>query len=370
MRNRTATFSDPIKAKRSVFKSVLGCVLILIVAGIIAAIIGFNWYRGAIYTPASTAEGNVELDVIDGDTLFSIAEKLQKQGVVSSLDAFRIYQRLNPIDIKVQTGFYRIPKSINVPDLIAKIAEGPITKIITATFPEGLRYDEILSILEDAYAEENVEFNRADFEAVVTNPDQYEFSEGVEALLAATKPAGKNLEGYLFPDTYNIGADATPANVIDLFIRTLIIRLEQNKLPTDNAPRLSNNFYQVLNLASIVQREARVYADMQNVSDVFLKRLENRWYLEADASLLYPLKRWTPGLTQAELANDTPYNTYKRFGLPPTPISNPGIEAISSVLNYTANPYYFYITDKDGIKRYAKTFQEHQNNIARYGLAF
>lgn len=366
MRNIRNSEPNPKKP----FKLVLGGCLVLLLL-IVAAAFGLNtWYQTAIYSPVSSNPESANILVNEGENLLSVADKFQSEGVLRSVDALRIYLRLNPtIEANIQAGNYLIPKNLNVPQILELIAKGPVTKVVKITIVEGLRIDEIADDIAEAYEEEDETFDKALYLDISQSPDKYTFSNNVSTFLQKYKPAGKNLEGFLYPDAYNIAVDATAQDIIDLQIRTLISRLEENNVDIDTFPRLKS-FYEILNLASIVQREAHAYTDMQKVSDVYLKRIQYGWTLNADAALLYPLKRWSPGLTNEEKEIDTPYNSYKRVGLPPTPISNPGIEAISSVVNYEANPYYYYITDKDGIYRYAVTLQEHNSNIARYGLAF
>lgn len=354
---------------KNLFKTTLGgclIVLFIIVAGLFAA---YSWYQGAIYSPASSDGDSIDILVDEGENLFTVAEELQQKGALKSLDALRIYLRLNPTtDAQIKAGNYLVPKNLNVPDLLTLVNKGPVTSIVKIVVIEGLRMDEVADDIAEAYAEKEADFNKASYVDIATNPDKYTFNGEVATFLAKYKPTGKNLEGFLFPDTYNIALDAGPQDIIELQIRTLIRRLEENDLNMDSFTRL-DNFYEILTLASIVQREARAYTDMQMISDIFLRRLEENWFLNADAALLYPLKRWSPGLTQVEIDRDSAYNSYKRLGLPPTPICNPGIEAISSILNFESNQYYYYITDKNGTKRFARTLQEHNNNIANYGVA-
>lgn len=351
------------------YKTVLGGCLLLVIIIIGGAFALNSWYQNAIFGEASSSNEQINLVVEEGENFFTAAAKLQEQGALKSIDALRIYLRLNPTaDPQVKAGSYLVPKNLNVPQLLELIAKGPVTKVVRITIVEGLRMDEIADDIAEAYTKSNETFNKTIYLDIAQNPDKYTFEGEVNDFLKKYKPTGKNLEGFLFPDTYNVAVDAAPQDIIDLQLRTLINRIEENDLNIDSFTRL-DSFYEILNLASIVQREARVYTDMQMISDIFLRRLEERWFLNADAALLYPLKRWSPGLTQAEIAKDSAYNTYKRLGLPPTPICNPGIEAISAILEFEPNQYYYYITDKNGVKRYGRTLQEHNNNIANYGLA-
>ncbi len=347
---------------------VLGGVFLMLIVVIATGLFLYQRYDLSINTPASSTEGYLTLDVKAGATLQEVVEQLSQMGMINDLFFARVYLRLNQVNVNLQVGSYQIAQDLTLPEILAEIADGPQIQSVKVTIPEGLRYDEVADILAQKFIAAGLNFDPADFINIVEQPATVSFSSKVADFLNKAKPANANLEGYLFPDTYNIGWDASAQDIVELFVTTLDIKLQNSKIDTDISPRL-NSFYEVINLASIVQREARREEDMRNIADIFLKRLENGWPLGADATLLYPYKRWSPGLTQSELETDTPYNTRKRTGLPQTPIANPGIMAISAVLSPITNPYFFFITDKDGIKRYAVTAAQHEANIQQYGLA-
>lgn len=352
-----------------ILKITCGCLAIVLAGFAILAALAWSWWQDSILVAPERTE-TINLTVKQGDTLTTIAEGILPQKGIKSLEAFKIYLRLNPqLPTSVQTGSYKLPPGLNVPQLIELFAKGPVISTIDVTIIEGLRLDEVANSIVGAYKQAGKDFDVARYLEIVTNPQKVTFSDDVQQFLSVAKPADKNLEGYLFPDTYTIAVDAGAKDIVELQIRTLQRRLSEAGLSAQDTGRL-NSFNELLNMASIVQREAKRYEDMQMVSDVFLKRLEQGWFLDADATLLYPLKRWTPPLTTTELAQNTAYNTYKRLGLPPTPICNPGINAIKAVIDYKANPYFYYITDREGIKRYGRTLAEHEYNIRTYGLAF
>ena len=119
-------------------------------------------------------------------------------------------------------------------------------------------------------------------------------------------------------------------------------------------------------MASVLEKEVRDAKDMKIVSGIFWKRIEMGMALQADSTLDYERNKTSAELTSDDLKTDSPYNTYTRSGLPPTPIDNPGLNAITAALNPTASPYLYFLTDKDGKVYYAKTFEEHKKNKAKY----
>ncbi len=171
------------------------------------------------------------------------------------------------------------------------------------------------------------------------------------------------LEGKLYPDTYFIPADFTAKQLVDLMLQTfnketapLLEKIYQSKL----------NPEEILTLASILEREANSPESMRIVSGILQGRIEAGMPLQADASVEYILDKPLKELTPDDLKVDSPYNTYLNRGLPPTPIGNPGIEAITAALEPTATDYVYYITDNEGNFHYAKTYNEHLDNIDRY----
>lgn len=171
------------------------------------------------------------------------------------------------------------------------------------------------------------------------------------------------LEGKLYPETYYIPKTFSADELIDLMVKTFAEKTQELQ-PQIDAYRLS--YEEILVLASILEREANSPESMRMVSDILQRRLQEGMALQTDASIEYILDKPLKGLTPEDLEIDSPYNTYAQRGLPPTPIGNPGREAIMAVLEPTPNPYVYYITDDDGIFHYAITYDEHKANIAEY----
>jgi len=333
---------------------------------ILTGVFGYFWYQDQVYVGITGVEGSERIEVTDGDTLWSIADELTAKSLLKSSFALRIYLNLNKEDVVLQTGVYDIPTGLTIPKLLETLVAGPQLSSVQVLVKEGIRYDEVADELEEAFTTlETFSFTRSEYISIVENPDSYTFSASVQEFLNANKPSGKNLEGFLFPDTYVLGADATALDVIDLQIQTLITRLSENGI-SGGSDRLAS-FYETLTLASIVEREANAPSDKAIVADIFLSRLENNWPLGSDVTLLYPLKDWTHVLTNDQLQDSNePYNTRVHLGLTPTPICNPGIAAIKAVITPTINDYYYFIAGNDGVMYYAKTLSEHNRNISLY----
>jgi len=173
----------------------------------------------------------------------------------------------------------------------------------------------------------------------------------------------KPFEGYLFPETYLIPEDFSPEELVDLLKDTFMEKISDYQTEIEKSNLTLN---EIITLASIIEREANSVESQKMVSGILQNRLAINMPLQADASIEYILEKPLKELTPEDLKIDSPYNTYLNKGLPPTPIGNPGINAITAVFEPTASDYLFYITGNDGEFYYAKTFDEHRVNIARY----
>jgi UPF0755 protein len=170
-------------------------------------------------------------------------------------------------------------------------------------------------------------------------------------------------EGKLFPETYFIPPTYTEQELLDLMLQTFETSVAPLQEQID-ASELSLD--EILILASIIEREANTVESMGLVSSVLQNRLESDMLLQADASIEYVLDKPLSELTPEDLEIDSPYNTYRYTGLPPTPIGNPGLDAIAAVLEPTPSDYYYYITDAEGVFHFAETYEEHLRNIEQY----
>ncbi|MDO8497649.1 MAG: endolytic transglycosylase MltG, partial [bacterium] len=179
-------------------------------------------------------------------------------------------------------------------------------------------------------------------------------------------------EGHLFPDTYLIPKQATTENILSIFYNNFDKKYDDS-LKT-KARKLGLTEEEVVTLASLVEREARNESERKNVASILLKRLKNDWPLQVDATVQYIIGYqqkeklwWKRNLTQDDLDVESPYNTYKNKGLPPTPICSPGLLSIQAVVEADpTTPYWFYLTDPSGKTHYSKTVEEHDAQVNQY----
>lgn len=305
-------------------------------------------YDASLTKPNSKNAEKVILEIQEGESVNNILQQVVNLGLLRKNYFYfaKAYLKLNSLETKIQAGVYELPQNLTLVELISSLLTGR-SQDTWVIIPEGLRKDEIADILEKELSEDNLSsFSKTEFLSLSTDKIY------IESLELAVDT--NDLEGFLFPDKYALPKDATTKLVIEKLI--------------DNFKRkVGNNFtYEDLVLASIVEREGFNQNDRPIIAGIIIKRLNEGWLLQTDATLLYPVKDWKHTITQEDKANDNPYNTYKKLGLPPTPICNPGLESFQAVWEPESTPYYYYIHDKEKNPHYGTTLEEHNTNVNRY----
>ncbi|KES03074.1 aminodeoxychorismate lyase [Streptomyces toyocaensis] len=186
-----------------------------------------------------------------------------------------------------------------------------------------------------------------------------------KAALKLPNEAEGNPEGYLFPATYPLQENATPQKLLARMVDTANRKFNGAPIAA-GAQRNAMNVYQAVTVASIVQAEAATRADMGKVARVIFNRLERGMPLQMDSTVHYALGRSAPGTTEADTEVDSPYNSYQRMGLPPTPIDNPGEEAVRAAINPAPGDWLYFVTVRPGDTRFTADFAEHQRNVAEF----
>ena len=280
---------------------------------------------------------NVPIRIDRGLSAGAITYELDKNNVVRSSTALYLVLVALQKAGEVKAGTYVFTEPLSVFGVANSITENPPPDTLTTlTLPEGFTVKEFATIAEGVLTD----FDRAEF-VRLTGP----------------------YEGFLFPDTYHVPVDYTPKELADLLAETYkkkTTHLEDEWQKSDMSQE------EVVTLASVVEREANTEESMAIVTSILLRRLEIGMALQVDASMEYVLGKPLNELTAEDLQIDTPYNTYLYPGLPPTPIGNPGLQSIEAVLYPLDTEYLYYLTDENGEFHYARTFDEHKQNIAKY----
>lgn len=254
---------------------------------------------------------------------------------------------------RLQAGTYKLEKGERISAVISRFVAGDTSPDeFTLTFPEGFTLQQIA----ERTAARGIGSTEQFMAAAV--PSRY-----VDRFpWLADIPAGRTLEGYLFPDTYQVFADDTPEDVIVRMLGTFDRKVVKASLTKSDARPLD----QLVIMASIIEREVLSDDDMALVSGVLWSRSDDGAGLDADATVRYALKKWDEPLTVTDLKSDSPYNTRRWKGLPPGPISNPGVRALAAAAEPEESDFYFYLSTPTGETIFSKTNDEHNQNKAKY----
>jgi UPF0755 protein len=337
-------------------------IFFLFVFAIFVGVGVFLWYNNAISAPLSNSNEVIAFNIERGEGRESIAKRLKEIGVIDNTDLFVWYTKISGEGAGIKAGSHKFEKNLNIKELVNVLEQAPDESTVWVTIPEGLRYDEIAEIVASEFeGKKDVVFSKNKFLEMSENPHSSNLNANVKQFLAEYLPAGKPIEGFLYPDTYNFYANSTTEDVFGTFVSTLISKVDTTELSNSNF-----SLYEILNIASMLEREAYTEDEARMISDIIIRRMELGYFLGIDATTLYEKKDWKAVLDYRDFETTSPYNTRKVMGLPPTPISNPSITTIEAVLNPKANEYLYYIHDTSNQIYYAKTNAEHEANVRKY----
>ncbi|MFW5902008.1 MAG: endolytic transglycosylase MltG [Thermodesulfobacteriota bacterium] len=311
----------------------------------------FDLYR-YMHTPIdpdSTAAAS--LTIAPGDNFDTIVDKLQSAGLVDHPLKFELVTRWKGVERKLQAGEYRLPKNIKPISLIAALKKGAVA-LHPVTIPEGFNIRQVA-----AHLEEKDLAGREVFLSAATSPE----------LAAKLDIPSDTVEGYLFPDTYSFAASASPGKII----RTMVAQFRGNFPPKweKRARELGFTVHEIVTLASIIEKETSAPSERPIIASVFHNRLERSMRLETDPTVIYGIEDFDGNLTRKHLRQQTPYNTYQIWGLPPGPIANPGPASLRAALYPADTDYLFFVAKPDGTHHFSKTLRAHNQAVRKYQLS-
>ncbi len=326
------------------------------------------FYFWGIYLPKdSSSEKEILFNIEKGQGSKEIAFNLKKEGLIKSTTLFRIYAFNRGVAAKLQAGTYLFSPAMNIPQIVDKLVKGETIKE-KITIIEGWNLRDI-----DWYFEGKGMFQVEEFFELVGFP-LTDYSKTKDLLLPKDfsqefsflkdKPKGANLEGYLFPDTYEINKGATIEEVVKKMLNNFDKKLTsqlREKIETQE-----KSIFEIVTMASLIEKEVQTYEDKKLVSGILWKRIKNNMPLQVDATIIYITGKKTTKVSIEETKVDYPYNTYKYRGLPLGPICNPGLESIMAALNPEENEYWYYLSTPEGETIFSKTLEEHNYAKAKY----
>lgn len=328
------------------------------------ALLGFylSLREEELNTPASSVDTPVLFAISPGETAATIAPRLQTARLITDAELFRLLAEHEGADVELQAGEYQLRPNMTMWEILDIFREGRVYEV-TITIIEGWRSEEIAAYLESLGLVNSQEF----LSLVKGGSFPHDFLND--------HPAGASLEGYLFPDTYSFPPRIGARGIIEIMLQNFGSRFSPQM--RDMAASRGVSIYEVVTLASMVEREAVLAEERPLIAGVLFNRLAVGMLLEADATVQYALgynpetgSWWNnlQGISPREV--DSPYNTYLYSGLPPGPIANPGLASLLAVLEPAETTYYYYYANYalgDGSHVFAETYEQHLENIARYG---
>jgi len=316
----------------------------LVVIFLLALSLGGYFWLG-IWPPP---RGEVKTFVVNqGESVVSIASRLESQGLIRNRFSFLALLALKGVSGQIQAGSFRLRKGSSMIEVINQLQQGRVD--VWVTLIEGLRKEEMAIKLAR------------------------ETTASLDELLALME----NKEGYFFPDTYLLPKKASAKYLVSILLNNFEKKWQTVR---DEMGEESLTKEEVVILAALIEREAKLSQDRPIVAGILVKRWQAGWPLQVDATVQYAKANrdcfsdkgvindcnWWPKIKKGDLKIKSEYNTYLYKGLPPGPICNPSLSAIRAVIDYQDTDYWFYLSDLSGKMHFAKTNEEHQANIDRY----
>ena len=318
------------------------------IAIVIPVVIGIIIYQ--LYIPLDTKSPQVKaIEISKGMNAKGIARLLKKEKLIKNGLTFRVLAKVKRVENRLQAGEYELNSSLNLSRILSKIEKGEVLAH-PFTIPEGYNIRQITQILEEKGLAGKERF------IALTKDAKFISRLGIQT---------KSLEGYLFPETYRVSKGMKEEEIIKLMASQF------NKAVTEEdkkrAEELGFTFYEIIILASIIEKETSASEERTLISAVFHNRLKAKRPLQADPTVIYALGEVFDGnLKKEHLRVDSPYNTYRYRGLPPGPIGNPGREAIQAALYPADVDYFYFVSQNDGTHEFSSSLEEHNRAVWKY----
>jgi UPF0755 protein len=307
----------------------------------------FYWL---MFTPIDRSQSRLDAHVSSGQGARGIANELNQQGLRVNPTLFALAARVTGRASQLKAGRYELPQDISVFGLVDYLSKG-----------QGVLSS--IALIEGQTA-------RALLLKLRSQPDLLDDYPGLDhyAIAARMQLEGGSLEGWIYPDTYKYSPGSSLSELLERAVRLQKLELDKAWQQRDPQTPLKTP-YEALKMASIVEKETGLASDRGKVASVFVNRLRVGMLLQTDPTVIYGVGEAFDGnLTRKHLQTDTPYNSYTRAGLPPTPIATPGKAALHAALNPEKTPYFYFVAKGDGRSYFSKNLDEHNNAVRKYQL--
>lgn len=325
----------------------------IIIIFILLSIVAFVFTQIGPYN--KTNKDDIVIDIPTGSTLNQVTDILKENNLIKNKIIFKLYVRLSDNSSKLKSGKYLFNQTYSNKEIINDLSKGKVYNDgIRITIPEGSTSIEIVDLLT-----KNNLGDKKVYKKLINNPkefkNRFKFLDDENIV---------SLEGFLYPSTYYFKEDESEKYILNHMLETF--ESKYNDKLQKRQKELNKSLYEVINLASIVEKEAVLDEDRPIIASVFYNRINIGMPLQSDATIQYIFKERKKSITYNDLKIDSPYNTYKVQGLPPTPIANPGIKSIEAVLYPANTEYLYFVATIEGGNNYSKTYEEHIKNVEQY----
>lgn len=327
---------------------------LLIISGVLLLGFGVGFAVLSQFEPVGRASRVTVLDIPEGASLSEVAEQLHRQKLIKSDWAFVWLGRLSGSDRKIIPGEYEFHGGMDPSLILEKIINGEVIRY-TITIPEGFSVSQIAGLLHEKRLADREKFLQCTRDPVF-----------IETLSLSVDDRVDNLEGYLFPDTYQFARHVAP----DRLVATMVARFKQAVTKEDRrrAAELGLSLHEAVTLASVIEKETAKPDERPLISGVFHNRLRKSIPLQSDPTVIYALNEFDGNLRKKDLSVESPYNTYRVVGLPPGPIANPGSAAVRAALYPEPSQYLYFVSRNDGSHEFSATLAEHNRAVRKYQL--
>lgn len=324
--------------------------LLVLIAGIGAG----AWFYTSVQRPYKGYDGAEQfVEIPAGTGPAAMGRRLADAGIVRSPEAFRLAVWLKGSGRRLQAGEYRFDQPLSPAEVVDRLARGDVY-VRALTFREGLTIREMAAVYEQAGFGQASEFIAASRQA---------------ALIQAVDPEARDLEGYLFPDTYTLPRSATAAQLVERMVGQFQ-KVLTPELKSQAAER-GMSVRELVTLASLVEKETAKAEERPIVAGVYANRLRIGMGLQCDPTVIYALMlagRYDGNIRRGDLQIDSPYNTYRYAGLPPGPIAAPGAASLQAAADPADVPYLYFVSRNDGSHVFSTTLDEHNRNVYEYQI--
>ncbi|HXO21029.1 MAG TPA: endolytic transglycosylase MltG [Thermoanaerobaculia bacterium] len=336
--------------KRSSWRGILlGWLVFLLLLAVPAGLAGY-WVWRLQQPYQGYPEAEREVTVEPGTSAVTVLGRLEREGVLVNAGLARVYLVYVLHDPPIQAGDYLFHGPLTMHQVLRKLIRGDVISH-RVTLVEGLTLEETAAQLAAA------NFGQADvFLARMRSPE----------LIADLDPAARDLEGYLFPETYVFVRGTPEVEIVRALVRTFRARFARDVQPLLAVRPRAGGVRELVTLASIVEKEAKLDPERPLIAAVYQNRLDRRIGLAADPTVIYAMKRlgtWNGNITKQDLQLDSPWNTYRVAGLPPSPICSPGLASLKAAADPARVPYLYFVSRNDGTHVFAQTLAEHSRNV-------